>query len=264
VSSPSTASDPATAVEPVLECLHLRKRYGHVVALDDASLRLQPGQVTALVGDNGAGKSTLVRLLAGMERPDGGEVWVHGRPVTFASPRAARHHGIETVYQDLALAPDLDGASNVYLGRELRRLGWLGRLGFLDDRQMRRLAGEQLAGVGVTVADVASPVDRLSGGQRQAIAVARALQWASSVFLLDEPTAALGAVQTRRVLGLARQAASSGVAVLLISHDLPEVLEVADRVVVLRHGCTVADRPADQLDAARLLDLMMGVAGVDS
>lgn len=215
--------------------------------------------MTALVGDNGAGKSTLVRILAGIERPDDGVISVDGQPVNFTSPASVRQHGIETVYQDLALAPHLDLPANLYLGREQRRNGLLGRLGVLDRRAMRTGTKQALDQLGTTVPDLDAPVTQLSGGQRQAIAVLRAIQWARRAILLDEPTAALGANQTRRVLDLARRAAEGGTAVLIISHDLPEVLEVADRVTVLRQGRTIAELDGARTTPADLLDIMMGI-----
>jgi simple sugar transport system ATP-binding protein len=257
---PSTTTDSDLAV-PVLECRHLSRSYGHVAALKDVSLSLNPGQVVGLVGDNGAGKSTLVRILAGLERASDGTVLIDGDVVHFGSPAQARAAGIETVYQDLALAPDLDGAANLYLGRETRRRGLSGRLGFLDNRSMRATASEVLGHLGSSAAGRSTRVEAFSGGQRQAVAVARALHWARRIFLLDEPTAALGAAQTRAVLGAARAAADGGTAVLLISHDLPEVLAVADAVVVLRQGTSVARLVPDEVTPADVLDVMMGLSG---
>jgi simple sugar transport system ATP-binding protein len=181
-----------------------------------------------------------VKVLSGVEQPDAGEILFAGEPVTLDSPVRARALGIETVYQDLALAAELDPASNLFLGRELRLGGVLGRLGFLDKRAMRRDAGETFARLSVRIEDVTAPVATLSGGQRQGIAVSRAVMWASKVVFMDEPTAALGVVQTRNVLDLIRRVREQGLSVVLISHNMPEVLEVADRIEVLRLGERVA------------------------
>ncbi|MGH3585206.1 MAG: ATP-binding cassette domain-containing protein, partial [Pseudonocardia sp.] len=177
---------------PLLQARELRKSYGSVQALRGASFDLAAGEVVALIGDNGAGKSTLVKCLSGVERPDSGEIRIDGEPVVLDSPTAARVHGIETAYQDLAVAPDLDPAANLFLGRELRRPGLLGALGMLDKTAMRRQAAEQFERLGVTLQDIDVPIGALSGGQRQSVAVARSVVWASRVVFLDEPTAALG------------------------------------------------------------------------
>jgi len=226
--------------QPLLEARQIVKSFGRVRALRGASFTVYPGEVVALVGDNGAGKSTMVKTLSGVHQPEAGEIFFEGRPVAVESPVGARRLGIETVYQDLALAPELDPAANLYLGRELLRSGALGRLGFLDRSAMRRRSRESFDSLGVSLQDVAAPVATLSGGQRQGVAVARAVTWASKVVFMDEPTAALGVVQTRAVLDLIRRVRDRGVSVVLISHNMPEVLEVADRIEVLRLGQRVA------------------------
>jgi len=226
--------------EPILEARDLVKRYGSVEALRGASFSAHAGEVVALIGDNGAGKSTLVKCLSGVERPDSGEILLDGKVVTLGSPTAARAHGIETVYQDLAVAPDLDPAANLFLGRELRRSGLLGRLGMLDKVAMRRRAVEEFARLGVQLQSVEVPIGALSGGQRQSVAVARSVVWASKVVFMDEPTAALGVVQRERVLDVIKRVRDTGVSVVLISHNMPEVLAVADRIEVLRLGRRVA------------------------
>jgi simple sugar transport system ATP-binding protein len=187
-------------MEPLLEARGIDKRFGRVHALRGASFTVYPSEVVALVGDNGAGKSTLVKTLAGVHQPDAGEILFEGRPVTIHSPLEARALGIETVYQDLALAAELDPAANLFLGREVMRRGLLGRLGFLDKAEMHRRAGEAFATLGVGLQDSTAPVATMSGGQRQGVAVSRAVTWASKVVFMDEPTAALGVVQTRNVL----------------------------------------------------------------
>jgi fructose transport system ATP-binding protein len=222
---------------PVLEARRIVKRYGHVTALDGASFDVRAGEILAVIGDNGAGKSTLIKVLSGAIEPDAGEVRLEDRPVRFRSPLDARRAGIETVYQDLALAPALDVASNLFLGRELRRGGPAGAvLRLLDKRGMRREAARQMADLGIEVPSITGPVENLSGGQRQGVAVARAAAWARRVVILDEPTAALGVRETSHVLELIRRIRDRGLAVVLISHDMPHVFELADRIQVMRLG----------------------------
>ncbi len=225
---------------PVLEANGLFKRYGHVEALRGADFTVNAGEVVALIGDNGAGKSTLVRHLAGLERPDDGEIRVEGKPVVLSSAIVAQELGVEVVYQDLALAGDLDTPANLFLGREILRSGLLGKLGFLDNKAMKTEAIATLSRFGVSLRGVDSPIFARSGGERQSIAVARAVAFASKVIFMDEPTAALGANQRRRVLDLIKAVRDAGTAVVLISHNMPEVLEVADRIEVLRQGRRVA------------------------
>jgi simple sugar transport system ATP-binding protein len=243
---------------PLLQARELRKSYGSVQALRGASFDLSAGEVVALIGDNGAGKSTLVKCLSGVEQPDSGEILIDGAPVVLDSPTAARAHGIETAYQDLAVAPDLDPAANLFLGRELRRPGLLGALGMLDKAAMRREAAEQFSRLGVTLQDLDVPIGSLSGGQRQSVAVARSVVWASRVVFLDEPTAALGVVQRERVLDVVRNVRDTGVAVVLISHNMPEVLAVADRIEVLRLGARVARFTASDVTLEQLVGAMTG------
>jgi len=226
--------------QPLLEARQIVKSFGRVRALRGADFTVYPGEVVALVGDNGAGKSTLIKALAGVHAPDGGEILFEGEPVTISSPLAAREMGIETVYQDLALAAELDAAANMFLGREVMRSGIFGRLGFVDKPAMRGQSREAFDRLGVALQDTAAPVATMSGGQRQGIAVSRAVTWASKVVFMDEPTAALGVVQTRNVLDLIGRVRDHGLAVVLISHNMPEVFEVADRIEVLRLGRRVA------------------------
>jgi simple sugar transport system ATP-binding protein len=241
-----------------LEARDLVKRYGSVEALRGASFTARRGEVVALIGDNGAGKSTLVKCLSGAERPDSGQILLDGEPVTLDSPTAARSHGIETVYQDLAVAPDLDPAANLFLGRELRRSGVLGRLGMLDKPEMRRRAAAEFGRLGVQLQSVEVPIGSLSGGQRQSVAVARSVVWASKVVFMDEPTAALGVVQRERVLDVIRRVRDTGVSVVLISHNMPEVLAVADRIEVLRLGRRVARFTAADATLEDLVGAMTG------
>jgi simple sugar transport system ATP-binding protein len=247
-----------SAGAPLLEAVGLMKAYGHVRALAGADFEVYGGEVVALVGDNGAGKSTLVRCLSGTEPPDGGQIRFGGRAVTLAGPTAARRLGIETVFQDLALAADLDPAMNLFLGRELLRPGLLGRLGALDRGRMRAEAADAFRALGVEPPDLRAPVAGLSGGQRQSVAVARALAWATKVVFMDEPTAALGVVQRGRVLEVIRRVRDGGVAVVLISHNMPEVLSVADRVEVLRLGRRVARFRAADTSLEELVAAMTG------
>jgi simple sugar transport system ATP-binding protein len=241
-----------------LQARELRKSYGSVQALRGASFDLSAGEVVALIGDNGAGKSTLVKCLSGVEQPDSGEILIDGKPVVLDSPNTARRHGIETAYQDLAVAPDLDPAANLFLGRERFRPGVLGKLGMLDKAAMRREAAEHFARLGVTLQDLDVPIGSLSGGQRQSVAVARSVVWASRVVFLDEPTAALGVVQRERVLEVIRRVRDTGVAVVLISHNMPEVLAVADRIEVLRLGTRVARFTASDVTLEQLVAAMTG------
>jgi simple sugar transport system ATP-binding protein len=226
--------------EPVLEARQIVKRFGRVQALRGANLTVYPQEVVALVGDNGAGKSTLVKTVVGVHPPDDGELLFEGRPVTVNTPHDARDLGIETVYQDLALAAEVDPAANMFLGREILRPGLLGKLGFLDKPEMRRRSDEALGTLGVRIQDTSARVANMSGGQRQGIAISRAVTWASKIVFMDEPTAALGVVQTRNVLDHIRRVREHGLSVVLISHNMPEVFEVADRIEVLRLGERVA------------------------
>jgi simple sugar transport system ATP-binding protein len=226
--------------EPLLEAKGIVKSFGRVRALRGANFAVYPNEVVALVGDNGAGKSTLVKTLAGVHQPDAGEILFEGEAVELHTPLDARRLGIETVYQDLALAAELDAGANMFLGREVMRSGLLGRLGFIDKQAMRAQSRDAFKNLGVALQDTAAPVATMSGGQRQGIAVSRAVTWASKVVFMDEPTAALGVVQTRNVLDLIGRVREQGLAVVLISHNMPEVFEVADRIEVLRLGTRVA------------------------
>ena len=241
--------------EPLLEARGVTKRFGQVLALDSADFAVYPGEIVALIGDNGAGKSTLVKTLSGTLRPDGGEILVSGKAVHFSSPLDARRYGIETVYQDLALAPDLDAAANLHLGREIYLIPFLK---VLDRRTMRHRATAAFKDLGVELPDMAAPVASLSGGQRQSVAVARAVAFASQVIFMDEPTAALGVVQRGRVLETMRRVRGRGISIVLISHNMPEVLAVADRVEVLRLGRRVARFRAADTSVEELVGAMTG------
>jgi simple sugar transport system ATP-binding protein len=227
--------------QPVLEARGINKRFGPVQALRDVNLSVFPGEVVALIGDNGAGKSTLINVLTGVLPLESGEIVFGGEPVRFSSPHEARAHGIETVYQDLAVAPHLDAIANIFLGRERRQSGLPGIVGFLDNQRMRKETDEQLSRLRVQVPDLERRLVTLSGGQRQGVAVARAVMWASKVVIMDEPTAALGVAQTAKVLDLIRQVRDTGIPVVFISHNMPNVFQVADRIVVLRLGQVVTE-----------------------
>lgn len=247
-----------TDATPILEARDIVKTYGHVNALQGANFAVYPGEVVALIGDNGAGKSTLTKVISGVIKPDSGELRFGGERIEIGSPAAAQHLGIETVYQDLALAPDLDGAANVFMGRELLRPGLLGKLGVLDKRAMRERAESSFRDLGVAVKDADASVAYLSGGQRQGVAVARAASWASKVIIMDEPTAALGVVQTANVLNVIRRVRDRGLAVVLISHNMPDVMEVADRIEVLRLGRRVARFTKEDATLESLVGAMTG------
>jgi ABC-type sugar transport system ATPase subunit len=237
--------------EPLLKLRGISKHFGAVQALFEVDLDLPAGQVTALCGDNGAGKSVLTKTIAGIHQPDGGQIFWEGRPVHIRSPKDSAALGIETVYQDLALADNLDIVQNMFLGRER-----LSRF-FLNEDSMERAAAETLASLHVTtVRSIRQPVATLSGGQRQAVAVAKAVMWNSRLVMLDEPTAALGVAQTRMVLDLVKRLKDHGLAVMMISHNLNDVFEVADRVAILHLGRMVAEDRLAAFDRQSAVDFM--------
>jgi fructose transport system ATP-binding protein len=233
----TSSQDSTAAPKPVLQARDLVKRYGSVTAIDGADFDLLEGEILAVIGDNGAGKSSLIKALSGAGIPDSGEILVNGSPVTFHSPIDARKYGIETVYQDLAVAPALDIAENLFLGRELRRGGPLGSVfRLLDRKRMVDESREHMANLKIGIKSMKQAVETLSGGQRQGVAVARSAAFARNVVILDEPTAALGVKETGMVLDLIRQVRDRGLAIILISHNMPNVFEVADRVHIHRLG----------------------------
>jgi simple sugar transport system ATP-binding protein len=244
---------------PLYEVQNVSKSYGSVVALSGVSLKIHAGEVIGLVGDNGAGKSTLVKVLSGAHQPSEGKVLLEGIERSWSSPRAALEAGVETLYQDSGLAPHLSVSSNVFLGRELYVKGILGKLGFLAKKQMDLVAHENLERVGIAVPQSNRSVSQLSGGQRQAVAIGRAVSWASKVIILDEPTNHLGARQAGEVLAVIKAAKERGLGVIFISHTLPHVLQVTDRIVVLRLGKIVADAPTSTFDAESLLGTITGL-----
>jgi fructose transport system ATP-binding protein len=232
----------SAAMQPILQAHGLVKRYGRVTALDRANIDLRPGEILGLIGDNGAGKSTLIKVLAGAVTPDSGEVLLNSRPVHFKNPMDARAAGIETVFQNLALSPALSVAENMFLGREQRKPGILGRVfRALDRAEMRREARRHLNALGLlTIQNIRQPVETLSGGQRQGVAVVRATAFGSRVIIMDEPTAALGVKESRKVLELILDVKKRGLSIILISHNMPHVFEVADRVHIHRLGRRIA------------------------
>ena len=256
--STAGATTSSRPIDTALSTRGIRVSYGHVQALRGADFDCRAGEVTALIGDNGAGKSTLVKVLSGALIPDEGEVFVGGEPFRAHQPTDAQAAGIETVWQDLALAPDMGPVANMFLGRETRRKGLLGALGFLDDKSMAAVAQREFAQLGVTADPRRGSVSDMSGGQRQGVAVARAVSWARTVVLLDEPTAALGVVQTKGVLDMVKRVADRGLAVVLISHNMSDVLAVADRVEVLRLGQRVASYSRAEASLELLVSTMTG------
>ncbi len=245
-------------MEPILSGRNLTKRYGKVVALDNCDFDLYPGEILAVIGDNGAGKSTLIKTLSGAVVPDEGEVRLEQEKVRFSSPNDARKSGIETVYQTLAVSPALSIADNMFMGREIRKPGWRGSLlKQLDKAEMERLAREKLNELGLmTIQNINQAVETLSGGQRQGVAVARAAAFGSKVIILDEPTAALGVKESRKVLELILDVRSRGIPIILISHNMPHVFELADRIHVHRLGsrlCVIDPKDYTMSDAVAFM-----------
>jgi simple sugar transport system ATP-binding protein len=248
----------------VLRALEVKKTFGRVEALRGASFELRRAEIHALVGDNGAGKSTFVKVISGVHQPTAGRIELHGRRIHIGDPHEAQLLGIETVYQDLSLAPDLDAAENIFLGRELMRSGLRRRLGFLDRREMRKRAARELDQLGIVLPSMKARIGRLSGGQRQAVAMARGVIWGQRILILDEPTAALGARQTAQVLSLMQRTRDEkGISIIWISHNMPEVLRAADRITVLRLGRDVATVRAAETSAEQLIAAMTGLSEVD-
>ena len=245
-------------MEPVLVAKSLSKKYGTVVALESADLELYPGEVLGVIGDNGAGKSTLIKVLCGAVIPDSGEILLDGNKVSFTSPIEARTLGIETVYQNLALSPALSITDNMFLGREIRQKGFLGKfLRFLDQKAMAEEARKRLSDLGLlTIQNINQLVETLSGGQRQGVAVARATSFGTKVVIMDEPTAALGVKESRRVLELIGEVRARGIPIILISHNMPHVFEVADRIHIHRLGtrlCVIDPKKYEMSDAVAFM-----------
>ncbi|MDR6951201.1 fructose transport system ATP-binding protein [Ancylobacter sp. 3268] len=251
-------SKPAASLTPVLSARGLVKRYGRVTAMDRADFDLYPGEILAVIGDNGAGKSSLIKALSGALIPDDGEIRLDGEVTKFGSPMDAQRAGIETVHQSLALSPSLSIADNMFLGREMRRPGMLGSVfRMLDRPAMQKIARDKLSELGLmTVQSINQPVETLSGGQRQGVAVARAAAFGSRVVIMDEPTAALGVKESRRVLELILDVRSRGLPIVLISHNMPHVFEIADRIHIHRLGrrlCVINPKDYTMSDAVAFM-----------
>lgn len=247
-----------TSQQPILQARGLLKRYGSVVALNNTDFDLYPGEILGVIGDNGAGKSTLIKALCGAVTPDHGEIMLEGKPVHFRSPQDGRAAGIETVYQNLALSPALSIADNMFLGREVRKPGPLGSIFRMVDRTaMQKFARDKLSELGLmTIQNINQAVETLSGGQRQGVAVARAAAFGSKVVIMDEPTAALGVKESRRVLELIRDVKRRGMPIILISHNMPHVFEVCDRIHIHRLGkrlCVINPKDFTMSDAVALM-----------
>jgi len=253
-----------TATTLVMEARGLVKRYGHVTALDNADFELRASEILAVIGDNGAGKSTLIKALSGALVPDAGEIRLDGHPVHFRTPMDARRAGIETVYQDLAVAPALSIAENLFLGRELRRPGVLGSVfRMLDKKRMREDSTSHMRELRIEIGSMGQAVETLSGGQRQGVAVARSAAFARHVVIMDEPTAALGVKQSTMVLDLIRRVRDRGLSVVLISHDMPHVFEIADRIHVARLGKRIAVLNPKKISMSDTVALMTGALTPD-
>lgn len=244
----------------MVDVRHLRKAFGSVVALNDATLSVRQGEITAIVGDNGAGKSTLVKCLTGLHSADSGQIIVAGQPVSFGSPEDARRAGIETVYQDLALCDQLSVWKNMYLSRELTA-GW-GPFSLLRRGEMKREAAQLVADLAVTVPSVKKPVKRLSGGQRQAIAIARGVMWARGMIILDEPTAALGLRETEQVENLIRRVVDQGNTVLVVSHNFEQVKRLSSQVWVMRAGSVIGGARTADITGEELIGMVTGATDV--
>src|SRR3990170_1257826 len=243
-------------VTPLIEARGISKHFGAVTALEEVNLNLMPGEVLGVVGDNGAGKSTLMKILAGLYPPSQGQLIVQGRPVQFSSPKDARDRGIEMVYQDLALAGNLRIDENIFLGRELTRR--IGPLQIVDHAANRVQAKVHLENLRIEVRSVAQRVEQLSGGQRQAVAIARATAFQANVVIMDEPTAALAVREVRKVLDLIKDLRTHGIGVILISHRLDDIFYVCDRVMALFHGRNFADAPLSTVDRNAVVGWIMG------
>ena len=244
-------------VQPILQVKDLYKRFGGLVAVDHVSLDIHPGEVVGLLGDNGAGKSTLIKMISGAYKPDGGQILLNGEAVSFSTPLEARRRGIETIYQDLALCDNLDAGANIFLGRERMRRQ-LGIIRVLDRPYMLREARQVLDQLDIRIPELRTPIRQLSGGQRQAVSIARAVYWNARLMIMDEPTAALGVPEQLKVLELIRTLRNRGVPVILISHNMLDVFAVADRVIVMRRGSKSGERRISETNENEVVGLMVG------
>ena len=244
-------------VQPILQVKELYKRFGGLVAVDHVSLDIHPGEVIGLLGDNGAGKSTLIKMISGVYKPDGGQIVLNGEVVSFSTPLEARRRGIETIYQDLALCENLDASANIFLGREKMRRQ-LGFFSVLDRSYMLRESRQVLDQLDIRIPELRNPIRQLSGGQRQAVSIARAVYWNAHLMIMDEPTAALGVPEQLKVLELIRTLRNHGVPVILISHNMQDVFAVADRVIVMRRGSKAGERKISETNENEVVGLMVG------
>ncbi len=244
------------STQPILEARNIVKRFGGLTALDHVSFELYPGEVLALAGDNGAGKSTLIKCISGVHPPDEGQIFFQGQPVNINTPQDSRQLGIETIYQDLALAENLDVGSNVFLGRERMRKAW-GVFPVLDRAAMREASQDVLNTLDIHTA-LERPVRELSGGQRQAVAIGRAIFWKARLLIMDEPTAALGVPEQRKVVELIHRLKAQGVAIIFISHNLGDIFAVSDRILVLRRGVKAGERMTRDTNGDEIVKLMVG------
>jgi ABC-type sugar transport system ATPase subunit len=246
----------APAPAPLLRVENVSKHFGGVHALKEVSLTLCPGEVLALAGDNGAGKSTLIKIISGVHHADGGSLWYEGKEIKLENPHQARAYGIETIYQDLALADNLDVGANVFLGREPVRKVF--GFPFVDRRRMREEAGTTLRGLEIQINRLDVPIRSLSGGQRQSVAIGRAIHWKARVLIMDEPTAALGVPEQRKVMELIANLKESGVGIIFISHNLIDIFQASDRIMVLRRGSKVGERRTSETNSDEIVRLMVG------
>lgn len=249
-------------MEVILQAKNLTKRFGGLTAVDNVSMDVRLGEVIGLVGDNGAGKSTLIKMISGVYQPDGGEIYFKDEMVTFSGPREARDMGIETIYQDLALAENLDVSSNIFLGREVKKRFLGGLFHTLDWTTMHAESNGALEKLDIHVPSLTQQIRNLSGGQRQAVAIARSIYWNARVMIMDEPTAALGVPEQRKVLALVRTLRDQGVPVIIISHNMQDIFAVADRIVILRRGKKVGELESDITTPDEIVSLMVGAEAV--
>src|SRR6202165_4573540 len=243
--------------QPILQVKNLFKRFGGLIAVDHVSLDIHPGEVVGLLGDNGAGKSTLIKMISGAYKPDGGQIFLNGEVVSFATPLEARRRGIETIYQDLALCENLDASANIFLGREKMR-HQLGIFRVLNRPYMLHESRQVLDQLDIRIPELRKPIRQLSGGQRQAVSIARAVYWNARLMIMDEPTAALGVPEQLKVLELIRTLRTQGVPVLLISHNMQDVFAVADRVIVMRRGSKAGELKIRETNENEVVGLMVG------
>ena len=244
--------------EPLLSIRKMTKRFGGLVAVNEVSCDVYPGEVVGLLGDNGAGKSTLIKCISGVHQPDEGEIYFEGRLGNFARPIDARHQGIETIYQDLALANNLDVGANIFLGREVKRRYLGGLIQMLDEPHMLRESRAALQSLEIHFPNLQQPIENLSGGQRQAVAIARAIYWDAKLMIMDEPTNNLGVPEQQKVLALIRKLRDQGIPVILITHTLPDVFAVSDRLIVMHRGRKVTEKRTTETNTQELVQYMVG------